>query len=112
VGPPSINVHDWKICHGESWIIVSSRCPDTFDQIVYVRGEVQIIFHPHHVLHADIHISNLQMILYKSDRSDVLLYQLESEFNTQQCNAMQQPYTEVLKLLMNKIYVVTIYINL
>jgi hypothetical protein len=35
VGPPSINVHDWEVCHRESWITVSSMCLDTFDQIVY-----------------------------------------------------------------------------
>jgi hypothetical protein len=36
VGPPVINFHDWEVCHGESRITVSSRCPDTFDKIVYV----------------------------------------------------------------------------
>jgi hypothetical protein len=29
------NVHNWEVCHRESWITVSNRCPDTFDQIVY-----------------------------------------------------------------------------
>jgi hypothetical protein len=36
VGLPSIKVHDWEVCQKESGITVSSRCPDTFDQIVYV----------------------------------------------------------------------------
>jgi hypothetical protein len=35
VGSPGINVHDWDVCHRESQITVLSRCPDTFDQIVY-----------------------------------------------------------------------------
>jgi hypothetical protein len=38
VGPPSINVHDWEVCHRESQITVSSGCLDTFDQIVYIVG--------------------------------------------------------------------------
>jgi hypothetical protein len=33
VGPPSINVQGWEVCHKESQITVSSRCLDTFDQI-------------------------------------------------------------------------------
>jgi hypothetical protein len=37
VGPPGINAHDWEMCHGESRITVSSGCPDTFDQIGYIR---------------------------------------------------------------------------
>jgi hypothetical protein len=32
---PGISVHDWEVCHREIHITVSSRCPDTFDQIVY-----------------------------------------------------------------------------
>jgi hypothetical protein len=36
VGPFGINVHDLQVCHRESKITVSSRCPDTFDQIVYI----------------------------------------------------------------------------
>jgi hypothetical protein len=39
VGPSGINVHDWEVCHRESRIRVSSGCPDTFDQIVYVVNE-------------------------------------------------------------------------
>jgi hypothetical protein len=35
-----INVHNWEVCHGEIRITVLSRCPDTFDQIVYVDFEV------------------------------------------------------------------------
>jgi hypothetical protein len=40
MGPPSIKVHDWEVCHRESRITVSSGCPDrpnTFDQIVYIE---------------------------------------------------------------------------
>jgi hypothetical protein len=37
VGPSIINVHDWEVCHREIRITVSSRCPDTFDQIVYIQ---------------------------------------------------------------------------
>jgi hypothetical protein len=36
VGPPSISVHGWEVCHRESQITVSSRCLVTFDQIVSV----------------------------------------------------------------------------
>jgi hypothetical protein len=36
VGPPSINVHDWEVCHREHQITVLSGCLDTFDQIVYL----------------------------------------------------------------------------
>jgi hypothetical protein len=39
VGPCGINVHDWEVCHRESGITVSSRCPDTFDQIVYMQSQ-------------------------------------------------------------------------
>jgi hypothetical protein len=35
VGPPGININDWELCHRESRITVSSRCPDNFDQTVY-----------------------------------------------------------------------------
>jgi hypothetical protein len=33
VGPP-VNVFNWKICHRESQIIVSSECPDTFEKLL------------------------------------------------------------------------------
>jgi hypothetical protein len=36
VGPPGINVQDWEVSHRESQITVSSRCPDTFGQIVCI----------------------------------------------------------------------------
>jgi hypothetical protein len=39
VGPPGINVHDWGVCHRRGQITVSSRCLDTFDQIVYTQSE-------------------------------------------------------------------------
>jgi hypothetical protein len=37
VDPPSINVHDWEVCHRRGRITVLSKCPDTFDQIMYVH---------------------------------------------------------------------------
>jgi hypothetical protein len=37
VDPPGINICDWEVCHKESRITVSSGCPDTFDQIVYIK---------------------------------------------------------------------------
>jgi hypothetical protein len=39
VGPPGINVDDWEVCHRESQSTVLSRCPDTFNQIVYLHSE-------------------------------------------------------------------------
>jgi hypothetical protein len=36
VGPQDINIHDWEVCHRESWVTVLSGRPDTFDQTVYV----------------------------------------------------------------------------
>jgi hypothetical protein len=39
VDPPGINVHGWEVCHRESRITVSSRCSDTFDQLVYLCDE-------------------------------------------------------------------------
>jgi hypothetical protein len=36
VGPPGINVDDWEVCHREIRITVLSKCPDTFDQVVYM----------------------------------------------------------------------------
>jgi hypothetical protein len=36
VSTPGIIVDDWEVCHRESQITVSSGCPDTFDQIVYL----------------------------------------------------------------------------
>jgi hypothetical protein len=43
---PIFNIHDWEVCHRESQITVSSRCPDTFDQIVYVLVFIWHTPHP------------------------------------------------------------------
>jgi hypothetical protein len=37
VGPSGVNVHDWEVYHRIGQITVTSRCPDTFDQIVYIQ---------------------------------------------------------------------------
>jgi hypothetical protein len=38
MGPPHINVHDWEVCLREIRITISSGCPDTSDQIVYIEA--------------------------------------------------------------------------
>jgi hypothetical protein len=35
-GPTRFSVHDWEVCHRRGRITVLSRCPDTFNQIVYL----------------------------------------------------------------------------
>jgi hypothetical protein len=64
VGPPSINVHDWEVCHRESQITVLGGCPDTFDQIVYIIfGNDWVYKTVYQIKLISIHAGQLQPVL-------------------------------------------------